>query len=101
MVFLSFFLAIDIIVPSFATRERSIGENLLIIFPSAGLIAALGIAWFYSMIWPSFMSLVPYGYGGQYAGIFMFFQAVFSWMEQVRWLWLMARCEARRRCEHG
>jgi len=83
MVFLSFFLAIDIIVPSFATRERSIGENLLIIFPSAGLIAALGIAWFYSMIWPSFMSLVPYGYGGQYAGIFMFFQAVFSWMEQV------------------
>jgi hypothetical protein len=83
MVFLGCFLAVDVIIPTLATRDRSLSELIIIILPAAGLLGATGFGWFSSMMWPSFYALVPPMHAGQYAGIFLLFQSMTGWMEQV------------------
>ena len=67
-------ILIGTLVPLIANKADF--TSYLMVLLLAGVLGAVSISWFYSIGWPSFITLVPSDHVGAYNGIFSFCNAV-------------------------
>ena len=70
------FILIAGLVPGLAD-----GPNLkswVVVVGLAGLLGSVALVWFYSIFWPTFCTMIPYGHSGEYAGIYYSINNIFS-----------------------